>query len=106
MKARAIEKLEGRFPGAEITEVLDTLVITVAAESVHETMACLRDELGCSLLLDVTAVDYLRYMGNGAQQARYSVVYTLRNWEKNLLFQVVAPVADPEEGVATVTDLF
>jgi NADH-quinone oxidoreductase subunit C/D len=38
--------------------------------------------------------------------ARFFVVYTLRNWEKNMLVQVRTPVADPAIGVPTATHLW
>jgi NADH-quinone oxidoreductase subunit C/D len=52
----------------------------------------------------VTAVDYLDYP---VQQAtRFSVVYILRNWEKNMVVQVKTPVADPDAGIPTATHLW
>ena len=55
-------------------------------------------------MVDVTAIDYLDYPQ--PQDARFYVVYTLRNWEDNILVQVRTPVADPATGIPTATHLW
>ncbi|MBM9606152.1 NADH-quinone oxidoreductase subunit D [Desulfopila inferna] len=106
MDATAIEKLKTAFPYADLAEVLDSVVIEVPPERLHETLATLKNDaaMNYALLLDVTAVDYLRYPGH--QRERFAVVYTLRNWEENRVVQVKSYVADPAVGVQTVTDLW
>lgn len=106
METTAIEKLKSAFPDAACTQVLDSVVLEVPAESLHETLYHLKndDQLGFMLLLDVTAIDYLDYPGH--EQERFAVVYTLRNWEMNKLVQVKAFVGDPAAGLPTASDLW
>ncbi|MEE4240983.1 MAG: NADH-quinone oxidoreductase subunit D [Desulfopila sp.] len=106
MDATAIEKLKSAFPYAECSEVLDGALLEVPEEKLHGTLERLRNEkqLGFTLLLDITAVDYLSYPGH--QGVRFALVYTLRNWEKNRLVQVKTFIPDPAAGVPSATDLF
>ena len=106
MNATAMEILKSAFSYASISEVLDSVIITVPADKLRDTLTQLRNDptMDYHLLLDVTAVDYLHYPE--PQEARFYLVYTLRNWEKNTLVQVRIAVADPAIGVPTVTDLW
>jgi NADH-quinone oxidoreductase subunit C/D len=71
---------------ADITRetVLDTRLLTVDGAALYEVLKRLKTypDLDFSLLLDITAVDYLTYPKRAA--ARFVVVYTLRNWKKKL----------------------
>ncbi len=106
MKTTALQLVQAAFPDAESREVLDSVVLTVEPEALGATLATLKNDprFGCSLLLDVTAVDYLDYPQ--AQPARFAVVYVLRNPESGLLMQVRSPVADAENGVASASALW
>lgn len=106
MDATEIEKLKAAFPYAVFAEVIDSVVIEVPTEKLYETLSTLKNDaaMAYSLLLDVTAVDYLHYPEH--RRERFAVVYTLRNWLENRLVQVKAFVADPAAGVPTVTDLW
>ncbi|MCP3891389.1 MAG: NADH-quinone oxidoreductase subunit D [Desulfobulbaceae bacterium] len=106
MNATALEKIQAAFPDASCTVALDSVVIDVQPENLENTLSRLKNEpeLNCGLLADVTAIDYLDYPD--PQETRYRVVYTLRNWQDNLLVQVRTPVADPEEGVPTASHLW
>jgi NADH-quinone oxidoreductase subunit C/D len=106
MNATAIEKLKAAFSYAVFAEVLDSVVLTVPTEKIHETLCRLKrdTELNYNLLLDVTAVDYLTY--TVMPEARFYVVYIIRNWARNTLVQVRTPIADPAVGVPTASDLW
>lgn len=106
MKALALEKIRGAFPEIHCCENLDSLVITAAPDTLSEILNFLKNDpaLGFDLLLDITAVDYLHHPGNHAN--RFGVVYTLRNWEKNLLAQVKVAVSDPEVGLPSATGVW
>ena len=106
MKETAIEKIRTLFPDIACRTVLDSVVMDVDPEKLESTMTRLRTypDLDFGLLLDVTAIDYLTYPD--PPQERFSVVYTLRNWEKNWLVQVRVPVADPEKGVPTCSAIW
>ena len=106
MKATALERICSTFPGVACKEVLDAVEITIQPDQLEETLSRLKlyPELAFSLLLDVTGIDYLTYPEN--KDARFAVVYTLRNWKENLLVQVKVEVADPEKGVPTASGLW
>ena len=103
MNTTALELIQAAFPDASCAIALESVVLTVQPEQIEKTLARLKEdpELNFGLLLDVTAVDYLEYPT--AQTTRFAVVYTLRNWEKNLLVQVKIPVADPDKGIPSAT---
>ena len=106
MNATTLEKIQAAFPDATCKVVLDSVVVDVQAENLENTLFRLKNEpdFNCGLLVDVTAIDYLEYPQ--AQKARFYVVYTMRNWEKNILVQVRTPVPDPELGIPTATHLW
>jgi NADH-quinone oxidoreductase subunit C/D len=106
MNATALEKIQAAFPEATCKVVLDSVVIDVQPENLENTLSRLKNEpaFNCGLMVDVTAVDYLDYPQ--AQDARFYVIYTLRNWEENILVQVRTPVPDPETGIPTATHLW
>jgi len=106
MNATALEKIQAAFPDATCKVVLDSVVIEVQPENLENTLSRLKNEadFNCGLMVDVTAIDYLQYPQ--PQEARFSVVYTLRNWEKNLLVQVRTPVKDPDVGITSATHLW
>jgi NADH:ubiquinone oxidoreductase 49 kD subunit 7 len=103
MNTTALEVLKAAFPDASCTAAADAAILTVRPAQLEPTLARLKNDpaLNFGLLLDVTAVDYLAYPEQ--QEARFFVVYTLRNWEKNMLVQVRTPVADPDAGVPSAT---
>ncbi len=100
------ERLQVIFPEIEPRTVLDTIVLDVEAAEIGAVMERLKTypDLDFSLLLDITAVDYLTYPQ--PRDARFTVIYTVRNWEKNWLLQVRAAVSDPEAGLGTITHLW
>ncbi|ADW18208.1 NADH dehydrogenase subunit D; NADH dehydrogenase subunit C [Desulfobulbus propionicus DSM 2032] len=106
MNTTALELIQAAFPEAPCTATIDSVVLTVQPEYLEKTLSRLKNDptLNFSLLLDVTAVDYLNYPE--WHEARFFVVYTLRNWEQNRLVQVRVPVADPEVGIPTATGLW
>lgn len=106
MNTTALELIQAAFPEAPCTATIDSVVLTVQPEYLEKTLSRLKNDptLNFSLLLDVTAVDYLNYPE--WHEARFFVVYTLRNWEQNRLVQMRIPVADPEVGIPTATGLW
>lgn len=106
MNTTALERIQAAFPGAECAVAADTVQLTVQPEQLEETLSRLKKdpELDFSLLLDVTGIDFLNFPE--PRQTRFYVVYTLRNWQKNMLVQVRVPVTDPEQGVPTATHLW
>lgn len=106
MNATALEKIRAAFPDATCKVVLETVVIEVAPENLESTLSRLKNEpdFDCGLMVDVTAIDYLQYPDK--QKTRFYVVYTLRNWQQNILVQVRTPVDDPATGIPSATHLW
>ncbi|MBW2682415.1 MAG: NADH-quinone oxidoreductase subunit D [Deltaproteobacteria bacterium] len=106
MNATALENFQAAFPDATCKAVLDSVVIDVQPDKLESTLAGLKNDpaFNCGLLLDVTGIDYRDYPET--KDARFYVVYTVRNWQDNLLVQVRTPVANPEKGIPTATHLF
>nr|WP_320012057.1 NADH-quinone oxidoreductase subunit D [uncultured Desulfobulbus sp.] len=103
MNTTALETIQAAFPGVPCDSTVESVVLTVQPDQLEQTLSKLKNDpaLNVGLLLDVTVVDYLEYPDQ--QEARFAVVYVLRNWESNLLLQVRVPVADPEAGVPSAT---
>lgn len=106
MNTTALELIQAAFPGSNCIANLDAVLITVQPEQLEKTLSRLKNDptLNFGLLLDVTAVDYLAYPV--PQDARFAVIYTIRNWEKNMVVQVKTPVADPEVGIPTASHIW
>lgn len=106
MNATALEKFQAAFPEATSKAVLNSVVLDVQPEDLEKTLTRLKNDpaFNCGLMVDVTAIDYLDYPQR--QPARFSVVYTLRNWRDNILVQVRTPVADPDKGIPTAAKLW
>ncbi len=105
MNETAFTALQQAFPFAGCSLVIDSVAIDVSAQDLLKTLTGLKQQFGCGLLLDVTGIDYLTYP-NPPQKERFRVVYTVRNWEEDLLVQVRTPVSDPDKGVPTATGLW
>ncbi|MBM9614440.1 NADH-quinone oxidoreductase subunit D [Desulfobulbus rhabdoformis] len=103
MNTTALETIQAAFPGVPCDSTVESVVLTVQPDQLEQTLSKLKNDpaLNYGLLLDVTVVDYLEYPDK--QEARFAVVYVLRNWESNLLLHVRIPVADPEAGVPSAS---
>lgn len=106
MNETALEKIAVLFPEITCSQSVDAVVMNVTPDQVKETLTRLKTypDLNFSLLLDITAIDYLEYHEKRAD--RFAVVYTLRNWQKNWLLQVRTPVNDPEIGLPSIAELY
>ena len=106
MTTTALQNIQAAFPNADSRENLDSVVLTVQPDALEATLGKLKNDpqFGCSLLLDVTAIDFLTYPE--PQPTRFVVVYILRNPESGLQVQVRVPVADPDTGIPSATKLW
>lgn len=109
MMQESIAALRAHFGDTivETTEDRGTHTAVVAAQDLPAVVEYLRDDAaqGYSMLLDITAVDYLDFPQT--QPARFAVVYLLRNWEQNRVLCLKVWVEDPEQQqVPTITHLF
>ena len=105
MNDTALTRLQEAFPQAVCTQIIDTVVIDVQPGDLITTLQSLKDSFGCDLLLDITGIDYLTYP-QPPQKERFRVVYTMRNWQEDLLVQVRVPVSNPDTGLPTATRIW
>ncbi len=106
MTTTALQNIQTAFPDADCRENMGSVVLTVQPDVLEASLAKLKNDpqFGCSLLLDVTGIDFLTYPT--PQPTRFVVVYILRNPENGLQVQVRVPVADPEKGIPSATKLW
>jgi NADH-quinone oxidoreductase subunit C len=71
--------------------------IVVDPQQLFSSMQKLRDQLGMTFLVDLTAVDYL------GREPRFEVVYHLRNMKTGWRLRVKAQLAEPEDETAYPT---
>ncbi len=76
----------------------------VKSSELFETIKKAKEELGFTLLLDITAIDNLHK--SHPSSSRFELVYILRHekFEETLLYKVA--LSDPDEGVETISSLF
>jgi NADH-quinone oxidoreductase subunit C len=96
--------LQSRF-GAGITESVfrDNRRIDVAASSLFEILSGLKAEFGFSMLIDMTAVDWLEYEG---ATDRFGVVYLLLNMDTGERLTVRTAVNLPDPCLPSVYSLW
>ena len=81
----------------------DNFRLHVAAERVYDCLACLKDDCGFDMLIDITAVDYLNYAG---ARDRFGVVYALLNTTSGQRVYVKTAVNEPELRLPSVFPLW
>jgi NADH-quinone oxidoreductase subunit C len=91
--------------GADVAQssFRDNRRVTVASPVLHPLLEYLKNSHGFDLLVDVTAVDYLEYLGAAH---RFGVVYPLLNTTANLRLIVKTFVDVPDPQLPTATDLW
>lgn len=96
--------LQSRF-GAGITESVfrDNRRIDVASASLFEILSGLKAEFGFSMLIDMTAVDWLEYEG---ATDRFGVVYMLLNMDTGERLTVRTAVNLPDPCLPSVYSLW
>jgi len=77
---------------------------TIKDDKLFETIKRAKEELGFTLLLDITCIDNLHK--SHPKSCRFELVYILRHshFEKTIIYKV--EVTYPEIGVETLTPLF
>jgi NADH-quinone oxidoreductase subunit C len=100
-----LARLRQRFgPDTFTTSVFrDNHRVFVPAERLYPFMECLKEECGFDMLVELTAVDYLRYPN---ARDRYGVVYGLLDTTTGVRLYVKAYVNDPDPTVASVFPLW
>jgi len=77
-----------------------TLVLAIPSPAVLEAARRLKDEFGCDLFLDVTAVDWL------GQQPRFEVVYHFYSTTHKIRVRVKTRVSESDPVVDSLTPLY
>ena len=100
----AASKLQDRFGGdiVEVREFRDETTVVVAAERIHEVCVLLRHdpELSFSMLIDVTAADYVQ------QRHAFAVVYHLYSLTTNTRLRLKADVPADAPRLRSVADVW
>lgn len=81
----------------------DNIRLHVAADQAYACLACLKDDCGFDMLIDITAVDYLNYAG---ARDRFGVVYALLNTTSGQRIYVKTAVNEPELRLPSVFPLW
>jgi NADH-quinone oxidoreductase subunit C len=75
------------------SEFRDNVRLHVAADKLFACLACLKDDCGFDMLIDITAVDYLNYPD---ARDRFGVVYALLNTASGQRIYVKTVVNEPD----------
>ena len=98
------EKIEKLFKDKIISfEVKEMPVIVVKKEIIEELIKYLKEEEKFSMLLDITAVDYLKW--HEKKEKRFEIVYHLFSLEYNRRIRIKVPIGE-DEGILSMTSLF
>ncbi len=82
----------------------ETPMILAQSEQLHSMVQYLKEEMGYTLLLDITAVDNL--LLSHPASSRFEVIYLFRHEEFEKTMGLKLLLVHPEEGVTTITDLY
>jgi NADH-quinone oxidoreductase subunit C len=98
-----VQSLKTDFAGLAASEFRGTARVVVPAEKLYDLLMVLKERHGFDLLVDVTCVDYLNYVG---ARDRFGLVYLLAGTESNLRLTVRAFVNEPDPAVRSVVSLW
>ncbi|MGQ9606838.1 MAG: NADH-quinone oxidoreductase subunit C [Thermogutta sp.] len=98
-----LQRIRERFPAAVISEFRGQHRVGADPATIHDLLEFLKDEIGLTLLVDITCVDYLYYSG---AKDRFGLVYLLANPETSERITVRTFVNDPDPEVPSATDLW
>jgi len=94
-----------QFEGSSLYAMMGEMPMILAQpEQLHAMVQYLKEEMGYTLLLDITAVDNL--LLSHPASSRFEVIYLFRHEEFEKTIGLKLLLVHPEEGVATITDLY
>jgi NADH-quinone oxidoreductase subunit C len=99
----AIAAIRAAVGEAATSEFRGQTRVVVQADAAHQALALLKNEHGFDMLVDLTCVDYLHYVG---AKDRYGLAYLLANTESNQRITVRAMLNDPDPAIPSVVDLW
>ena len=112
-RALCSQRVQAQFPGAVLAthQFCGDDTVTVRPEALREVAQFLRDDpaCACAMLMDATAVDYLRYperQGPPGPAARFELVYHLYSLEHNQRVRVKVPVTVDAPQVESLTGVW
>lgn len=92
--------------GAEVfttAEFRDNFRLLVPPERLHDCLAALKQACGFDMLIDITAVDYLKYPD---ARDRFGVIYSLLNMATGERLHVKTFLNEPDLTIPTAFDLW
>ncbi len=99
------QSLLEHYEGASLHAMMgETPMILAQLEQLHSMVQYLKEEMGYTLLLDITAVDNL--LLSHPASSRFEVIYLFRHEEFEKTMGLKLLLVHPEEGVTTITDLY
>ncbi len=110
----ALEQLQAQFPTAvrQSRTDGDFLILSLLRDDMHPVVEFLKSAPGLNyaLLMDITAVDYLRYPAENRPAdlgtARFAVVYTLVSLEVPTRIRLRVPLEEADAVVDSLADLY
>lgn len=100
---KTIEALRDAFGPLPTSEFRGETRVVVPAESIHQVLEFLKEQLGFDYLVDITCVDYLYYRD---AVDRFGLVYLLAKTETNERITIRCFVNDPNPEVPSAVDLW
>ena len=106
-RERGLARRAAEWLGEDLIEVVEfraQLTLICQLERIHGLLTWLRDELEFDMLVDVTAVDYLKLEGDYPE--RFAVVYHLANTVREARLRVRAYVPEEDPRIPTASDVY
>lgn len=94
-----------RFEAAKLTAMMgDTPLVSLKSADLFSAVGYLKEQMGFSLLLDITAVDKLHMVRPAS--TRFELLYLFRHEGFSKTLALKCAVADPDEGVESILALY
>lgn len=106
-RERGLARQAAEWLGDDLIEVVEfrgQLTVVCKLPRVHAFLTWLRDELAYDMLVDETAVDYLKLEGDYPE--RFALVYHLANTEREARLRVRTYVSEEDPTAPTASDIW
>jgi NADH-quinone oxidoreductase subunit C len=98
--AQLAGKIQERFPNLPQTEFRDEISLQVPLEEIESVCRTCRDEIGFSVLVDISSVDHF------GEEPRFEVVYELYSLEQNIHLRLKTKVSEDSLEVPTLSHVW
>ena len=85
-------------------EFRQQFTVTAKLHRVRDLLVHLKDELGCAMLTDLTAIDYMQH--DDPHPERFCVLWTVTNLDQNANLRIKAYVSEDTPLAPTVSDVW